>query len=52
LALTRLKASITCNLVIGCVFCAASGKGRVLSHAELTDLIDQLDMQPQIQELN
>jgi len=31
---------------------AASGKGRVLSHAELTDLIDQLDMQPQIQELN
>lgn len=31
---------------------AASGKGRVLTHAELTELIDQLDMQPQIQELN
>ena len=31
---------------------AASGKGRALSHAELTGLIDQLDMQPQIQELN
>jgi hypothetical protein len=31
---------------------AASGKRRVLAHAELTELIDQLDMQPQIQELN
>lgn len=31
---------------------AASGKGRVLSHAELTELIDQLNLQPQIQELN
>src|SRR3972149_9326077 len=31
---------------------AASGKGRVLTHAELTELIDQLNLQPQIQELN
>ncbi len=31
---------------------AASGKGRVLSHAELTEIIDQLNMQPQLQELN
>lgn len=31
---------------------AAAGKGRALSHAELLELIDQLDMQPQIQELN
>ena len=31
---------------------AASGKGRVLSHAELTELIDTLKLEPQIQELN
>ncbi|MEX1248736.1 MAG: hypothetical protein WEA61_09670 [Anaerolineales bacterium] len=31
---------------------AASGKGRVLSHAELTELIDKLNLEPQIQELN
>jgi hypothetical protein len=31
---------------------AASGKGRVLTHAELTEIIDQLNMQPQLQELN
>ena len=31
---------------------AASGKGRVLSHAELTEIIDLLNMQPQLQELN
>lgn len=31
---------------------AASGKGRVLSHAELTEIIDALKLEPQIQELN
>ena len=31
---------------------AASGKGRVLSHAELTELIDKLKLEPQIRELN
>ena len=31
---------------------AASGKGRKLTHAELNDLIDQLKLEPQIQELN
>ena len=31
---------------------AASGKGRKLSHAELNELIDQLKLEPQIQELN
>jgi hypothetical protein len=31
---------------------AASGKGRVLSHAELDELIDELKMEPQLQELN
>ena len=31
---------------------AASGKGRVLSHAELTELLDKLKLEPQIQELN
>ncbi|MEX2144580.1 MAG: hypothetical protein WD740_08290 [Anaerolineales bacterium] len=31
---------------------AASSKARVLTHAELTELIDKLDLQPQIQELN
>ena len=31
---------------------AASGRGRVLTHPELTELIDQLNMQPHIQELN
>lgn len=31
---------------------AAAGKGRVLSHAELLEIIDQLNLEPQIQELN
>jgi hypothetical protein len=31
---------------------AASGKGRKLTHAELTQIIDDLKMEPQIQELN
>jgi hypothetical protein len=31
---------------------AVSGKGRVLTHAELNVLIDQLNFQPQLQELN
>jgi hypothetical protein len=31
---------------------AAAGKGRKLSHAELLELIDQLKLEPQIQELN
>ncbi|MEX2160533.1 MAG: hypothetical protein WD751_01345 [Anaerolineales bacterium] len=31
---------------------AASGKGRKLTHAELNELIDQLKLEPQIQELN
>lgn len=31
---------------------AASGKGRRLSHPELTELIDQLKLEPQLQELN
>jgi hypothetical protein len=31
---------------------AISGKGRVLTHDELRELLDQLDFKPQIQELN
>lgn len=31
---------------------AISGKGRVLTHDELSDLLDKLDFEPQIQELN
>lgn len=31
---------------------AASGKGRVLTHAELTEMIDKLKLEPQLQELN
>jgi ABC-type lipopolysaccharide export system ATPase subunit len=31
---------------------AAAGKGRTLTHAELNELIDQLKLEPQIQELN
>jgi hypothetical protein len=31
---------------------AASGKGRKLTHDELNGLIDQLKLEPQIQELN
>jgi hypothetical protein len=31
---------------------AASGKGRILTHPELTELIDQLGLKPQIQEIN
>jgi hypothetical protein len=31
---------------------AASGKGRVLTHAELNDMIDKLKLEPQLQELN
>lgn len=31
---------------------AAAGKGRTLTHPELTELIDQLKLEPQIQELN
>jgi hypothetical protein len=31
---------------------AISGKGRVLTHDELNELLDQLDFKPQIQELN
>jgi len=31
---------------------AISGKGRVLTHDELSELLDQLDFEPQIQELN
>jgi len=30
---------------------AISGKGRVLTHDELRELLDQLDFEPQIQEL-
>jgi len=31
---------------------AASGKGRLLTHDELNELLDRLGMQPQLQELN
>ena len=31
---------------------AASGKGRVLTHSELKEMLDQLGFQPQLQELN
>jgi hypothetical protein len=31
---------------------AVSGKSRPLTHAELTDLLDQLNFEPQLQELN
>ncbi len=31
---------------------AVSGKGRVLSHAELDDMLDRLGFEPQLQELN
>lgn len=31
---------------------AASGKGRVLTHAELNQMLDQLGLEPQLQELN
>ncbi len=31
---------------------AASGRGRVLTHAELNELIDKLKLEPQLQELN
>jgi hypothetical protein len=31
---------------------AISGKGRVLTHDELSELLAQLDFEPQIQELN
>ncbi len=31
---------------------AASGKGRVLTHEELDELLDKLGFEPQLQELN
>jgi hypothetical protein len=31
---------------------AVAGKGRKLTHAELTELLDQLGFEPQLQELN
>jgi hypothetical protein len=31
---------------------AASGKGRALTRMELTDLLDRLGFEPQLQELN
>jgi hypothetical protein len=31
---------------------AISGKGRVLTHDEINELLEQLNFEPQIQELN